>query len=218
MQAPVSSTNGLKPPSARMKFIEKHRAGLVCIGVLPTSCILSGLEKLKRWLTKPAPKDHDARVEAVCFSVKRWAGTDAATRRPMCTDRSSANSHSVRLVDKSAWHRIPMGGLRAILGVETSASGSTVRVEPGVSVGEVTAYLLARKLQLECTLEMEDATLGGLAAATGMTTHSHICGLIHDTIVAWEVVTAAGERVVATADNEHADTLIIITELLIIIR
>ena len=124
----------------------------------------------------------------------------------MCTDRNSAYSHSVRLTDKSRWHKIAMGDLRAILGVGEGGGehGVTVRVEPGVTVSEISTYLLARNLQLECTLEMEDATIGGLAAATGMTTHSHVCGLIHDTIVAWEVVTASGEAVVATASNEHA--------------
>ena len=29
--------------------------------------------------------------------------------------------------------------------------------------------------------------------ATGMTTHSHVCGLTHDTAVSFEIVTAEGE-------------------------
>tara|TARA_B110000090_G_scaffold176148_1_gene198658 strand:+ start:157 stop:555 length:399 start_codon:yes stop_codon:yes gene_type:complete len=51
---------------------------------------------------------------------------------------------------------------------------------------------------------MEDATLGGLAMAQGMTTHSHVCGLVSETTVEYEVVSADGTVVVATADNEHS--------------
>jgi delta24-sterol reductase len=51
---------------------------------------------------------------------------------------------------------------------------------------------------LECCLEMEDATLGGLAMAQGLTTHSHVCGLLSETVVEYELVTGAGEVVRAT--------------------
>ena len=202
---------GPKEPSAYMAFVERYRAWLVCIGVLPASCVLKVYEKVQRWLTAPSAEGHTERVQRICSDVKRWASLPAEERKPMCTDRSSAYSHSVRLTDKSRWHKIAMGDLRAILGVEEGEAGVTVvRVEPGVTVSEISTYLLARHLQLECTLEMEDATIGGLAAATGMTTHSHVCGLIHDTITAWEVVTSRGEAVVATATNEHGSLGLIV--------
>jgi hypothetical protein len=50
-----------------------------------------------------------------------------------------------------------------------------------------------------------DVGSGGETFALGMTTHSHVCGLVHDTVTAYEIVTADGELVRATADNEHAD-------------
>ena len=59
--------------------------------------------------------------------------------------------------------------------------------------------------QLEATIEMKDATMGGLVMALGLTTHSHVCGLVHDTVTAYEIVAADGRLVRATADNEHAD-------------
>ena len=69
----------------------------------------------------------------------------------------------MRNSDKSGSEPVKLRSLYAILGCE----GGAVHVEPGATVGEVTAYLLLRGLQLECTLEMGDATLGGLAMATG---------------------------------------------------
>ena len=161
--------SGPKPVSAYMAFVEKHRAWLVCIGVLPASCVLKVIERFQRWLTAPHAAGHDERVARVCAAVKQWASLPLPKPK-MCTDRSSAYSHSVRMTDKSQWHRIAMGDLRAILSVSTDAAGaSVVRVEPGVTVAEISTYLLDKGLQLECTLEMEDATLGGLAAATGST-------------------------------------------------
>lgn len=153
--------SGPKAPSAYMAFIEKYRAWIVFFTVLPASCVLGAFEKLRRWITAPDASGHDARVQRVCADVRQWASL-APPRKPICTDRSSASSHSVRLTDKSRWHKIAMGDLRAILGVEQQADGrATVRVEPGVTVADVTNYLLHRGLQLECTLEMEEATLGG---------------------------------------------------------
>jgi len=55
------------------------------------------------------------------------------------------------------------------------------------------------------TLEIEDATLGGLAMGVGMTTHSHKVGLFQETILAYEVVLPDGSLVHVTADNEHSD-------------
>jgi len=182
-----------------MKFIEKYRAEIVVIVVLPISYGIWLVRAVQRWLSAPSPEQHTQRVLRVCKDVRLQAGGKAMLR----SDRSPAESHAVRVADKSAHKQVSMRDLRAILGLSDGA----LHVEPGVTVGEATKWLLKRDppLQLECTLEMGKATLGGLALATGMTTHSHVCGLIHDTITQWEVVSGSGEVVVATATNEHSD-------------
>lgn len=55
------------------------------------------------------------------------------------------------------------------------------------------------------TLEIGDATAGGLAFGVGMTTYSHKVGLYQETILSYDVVTAEGELIHVTADNEHSD-------------
>jgi delta24-sterol reductase len=74
-----------------------------------------------------------------------------------------------------------------------------------VSVGDVTRYLIPRGFTLAVTLEIADATLGGLAMGVGMTTHSHKVGLYQETVVSYEMILSDGSVVTATADNEHAD-------------
>ena len=52
---------------------------------------------------------------------------------------------------------------------------------------------------------MEEATLGGLSMSTGMTSHSHVCGLIHDTIVAYDIITGEGKLLHVTKNNKYKD-------------
>jgi delta24-sterol reductase len=81
----------------------------------------------------------------------------------------------------------------------------TITVEPLVSVQEAADFLVPRGYILASHLEYGRATLGGLAMAVGMTTHAHITGLFQETVEAYEVVLATGERLTATASNEHSD-------------
>jgi delta24-sterol reductase len=79
-----------------------------------------------------------------------------------------------------------------------------VRVEPFVTVGQLTRFLSARGYMLAVHLEIADATIGGLALAAGMTTHSHKAGMLFESVVAWDVVLADGTLVRAT-ESEHDD-------------
>ncbi len=81
----------------------------------------------------------------------------------------------------------------------------TVRVEPFVSVHSITSYLIPKGYALAVTLEIGDATCGGLALAVGMTTHSHKVGLYQENVVSYDVILGDGSLVHATADNEYSD-------------
>jgi len=74
-----------------------------------------------------------------------------------------------------------------------------------VTVGDITKFLIPKGYTLAVTLEIADATLGGLAMGTGMTTYSHNVGLYHETITSYEVVLADGRLVRTTKNNEYAD-------------
>jgi delta24-sterol reductase len=181
----------------RSKEIEALiRPYIVFLIVLPLSFVVTLWRRCKRYFTKPLPSGHAERVMRVQADLK----LASAESVKVVTDRSPASSHSVRLIDKRKYTKVRMEDLRCIL----SSDKTTVTVEPGVTVGEVTDYLLAKGRILDCTLEMEEATLGGLAMATGMTTHSHVCGLIHDTIVQYDIVTADGKIVNANA-ADHSE-------------
>lgn len=76
-------------------------------------------------------------------------------------------------------------------------------VEPLLETGAVTRWLLPQGFMLATTLEVEEATIGGLACAVGMTTASHVHGLLQETVVEFEIVLGDGTHIRARRDNEY---------------
>ena len=193
---------------AARRWADEHREWVIIGVALPMSTLATAADRAKGLITKPsAPDEHELRVGRVMSDVKRYAAArkrgEAWAQKPLRTDRKGAASLNTRVADKSDSQTVRMNDLTAILGVDEGQG--VVRLEPFATVGDVAQHLDEMGLQLEATIEMKDATLGGLVMALGMTTHSHVCGLVHDTVTAYEIVTADGELVRATADNEHAD-------------
>ena len=193
---------------AAKQWADDHREWVIIGVALPLSTVATAVGKVRQALARPvAPTDHDLRVKRVMSDVKDYTAArgrgEAWAQKPLRTDRKAAASLNTRMSDKSQSRMVRMHDLTAILDVDRERG--VVRVEPFATVGTVAKHLDAMGLQLEATIEMKDATLGGLVMALGMTTHSHVCGLVHDTVTAYEVVTAHGELVRATRDNEHSD-------------
>jgi len=193
---------------AAKRWADEHRE-LVIIGVaLPMSTLATAVDKVRGALKKPsAPSEHERRVSRVASDVRLYAEArargEAWAQKPLRTDRKGAASLNTRMADKSDSQTVGMSDLTAILDVDEKRG--VIRLEPFATVGDVAEHLDRMGLQLEATIEMKDATLGGLVMALGMTTHSHVSGLVHDTVTAYEIVTADGELVRATPDNEHSD-------------
>ena len=193
----------MKQPSLAQQFIEARRAEIVVFIVLPVSLLIAAKRKLEDFLFFPSPSKHDDRVHQVIKAVEER--NRHKDQKPLRTDRSPYRSHSVRNDTKPNASQIPLRELRCILSLVVDQKSGIIHVEPGATVGEVTSYLLKRGWILECCLEMEDATLGGLAMAQGMTTHSHVCGLLSETVTEYRVVTANGDCITVTDTNEHKD-------------
>jgi delta24-sterol reductase len=191
--------------SLTQQLLTRYRS-LILVGIgLPVGFVFDGALRLRARLHDllgAAPERHDEKVREIQEQVQRWASQPAAERRPMCTDRKTWMNLSTRFEPKHRWHAIRMGKLRDILAIDEQQL--TVRVEPFVTVGQATSYLIERGYMLAVNLEIAEATLGGLAMAVGMTTHSHKVGLLSETVIAYEVVDARGERLRVT-EHEHPE-------------
>jgi delta24-sterol reductase len=197
-----------RPTAALKRWADEHREWIIIGVALPAGTAAGAVGRMKSWFrASPKPSDHDKRVRRVQAEVRRYAKARKAgetwAQKPLRTDRKGAASLNVRMSDKSASRTVNMSDLTNVLDVDEARG--IVRVEPFVTVGDAAACLDERGLQLEATIEMKDATLGGLVMALGMTTHSHVSGLVHDSVTAYEIVTAKGELLRVTSDNEHAD-------------
>lgn len=187
------------------QLLTKHRT-LVLAGIgLPVGTVFDAVLRLRNLYYEKfasAPEEHAQRVASVQSQVQRWASVPPNERKPMCTDRKTWMNLSTRFAPKHTWHRIKMSGLRDVLSLDEDSQ--VVHVEPFVTVGQITRYLLPRGYMLAVTLEIEEATVGGLGMAVGMTTHSHKVGLFQENVKAYEVVLADGSLVRATAES-HPD-------------
>ncbi|KAJ2948761.1 hypothetical protein O0L34_g8021 [Tuta absoluta] len=185
-------------------WLEDNRELVVAFFCLPASFIFTVLLRIRAWWTKMnnAPYKHDSSVREIQDQVQQWNKLPSEDRRLLCTSRPNWLSLSTTFFQKHLHHQVPIP-LYDILSL--NEDNMTVRVEPMVTVGDITEYLIPRGYSLAVTIELVDATLGGLAFGTGMSTHSHKAGLYHETIISYEVVLGDGSLVTATNDNEYSD-------------
>lgn len=185
-----------------INLLEEHRGLVILLFCLPASflfdLVLSLNTKLHRAIFSSAAK-HNERVIEIQRKVQLYHKLPA-DKKLLCTSRPNWLSLSTTFFNKNQCHKINVN-LFDIL--ELDEGNLTVRVEPMVTVGEITNFLIPKGYTLAVTLEIADATLGGLAMGTGMTTHSHRVGLYQESVVSYEVVLGDGSLVVASLkENE----------------
>lgn len=124
----------------------------------------------------------------------------------MCTARKQWKTMSLRVATyKADCVQIPVN-LKNILSVDTAKQ--IIRVEPMVTMSDITDYLVPKGYALAVHPEMDDLTIGGLCMGVGIETTSHRHGFLFETIEAFEVIIADGTLIRATrtqnADLFHA--------------
>ncbi|RZC33420.1 FAD binding 4 domain containing protein [Asbolus verrucosus] len=187
--------------SRLIEFLENHRGLVVVFFCLPASFLFNLLLAAQRTLRLlfSSPHKHDERVKAIQKQIHKWNKVPKEERKLLCTSRPNWLSLSTTFYRKDLCHQINLDLFDVL---ELDERNLTVRVEPMVTVGEITKFLIPKGYTLAVTLEIADATLGGLALGTGMTTHSHQVGLYQESVVSYEVVLHDGSLVRATkAEN-----------------
>jgi len=188
-----------------IRWMEDNRGLILTLFGLPASFIFDMLMQTRNWLQRTffsSPHKHDERVRKIQAQVREWNKLPEQGRPFMCTSRPNWMSLSTTFFNKDACHKVALP-LHDILYLDEDKM--SVRVEPMVTVGDITRYLIPKGYTLAVTLEIADATLGGLAFGVGMTTYSHKVGLYQETVKAYEVILGDGSCVRATRDNEYSD-------------
>ncbi|XP_035658494.1 delta(24)-sterol reductase-like [Branchiostoma floridae] len=188
-----------------IRWLEDNRGFIILVFCLPASFLFDTCLQLRNWFRRTflsAPEKHDERVRDIQRRIRRWGDQPKDKRKPMCTSRPNWLSLSTTFFQKDQCEKIPVD-LYNILSLDEERQ--VVRVEPMVSVGDITRYLIPRGYTLAVTLEIADATCGGLGLGVGMTTYSHRVGFYQEAVESWDVLLGDGSLVHATKDNEHSD-------------
>jgi FAD/FMN-containing dehydrogenase len=85
------------------------------------------------------------------------------------------------------------------------AAGGWVDAEGMVPYDALADACLERGVMPAVVPELKSITLGGALAGIGIEATSFRRGLVHDTVLEFDVLTGAGDVVTARPDNEHAD-------------
>jgi len=185
-----------------MYLLTEHRSAIVTIFGLPLSLLWDGGLKARAFYIKTfhsAPHLHDQRVREIQKQVKDRPDKNV----PLCTARPGWQSVSLQYRNyKKQWNTIQMP-LYDILHIDTD--NLIVRVEPFVSIGQLTHTLNPKGFTLPVVPEMDDLTLGGLINGNGIESSSHKHGLFHEIITELELLLGDGTVVTATSDNEYSD-------------
>ncbi|XP_012941138.1 delta(24)-sterol reductase [Aplysia californica] len=180
-----------------------YRWIFVCLFLLPVSVIYDAVMYLRMKIVfalSSAPKQHDKRVQQIQKQVRDW--NDQGRQNRMCTARPGWATMSFRRgLYKHTLHNIEIN-LIDILNVDTQRE--IVRVEPLVTMGQVTACLNPLGWTLPILPELDDLTVGGLIMGVGIETSSHLYGLFQHSCVSFELVTADGS-VVKCSKDENPD-------------
>jgi len=185
-----------------------HRSAVVTVFGLPMSLLWNCALNLRSGYIRAfcsAPHLHDERVAAIRKQVLDRPDKTA----PLCTARPGWMSVSLSYRNyKSKWNAIQMP-LYDIL--ETDTEQMIVRVEPFVSIGQLTHALNPRGYTLPVIPEMDDPTIGGLINGTSITSSLHKFGLFHEIVTKFELLLGDGTIVVSgeyrnkTKNNDDDD-------------
>jgi hypothetical protein len=191
---------GTAPGELIAYTITHHRWVLACF-LMPVSFVFDGFWMLRVklvFLMGSAPEKHDERVRDVQDQVREWAENPRGQK--MCTARAGWLAMSLRVGKYKSTHRNIRIELRDVLEVDTDKR--TVRVEPMVTMGQISATLEPLGWTLAVLPELDDLTVGGLINGCGVESSSHLFGMFQETIRSCELVMANGELVYCSEDHE----------------
>ena len=186
-------------------FATEHRGWFVLFFVLPFSLMFDVYFALRAFLIMKfysAPHLHAQKVSKIQKQVKAWY--DSGEKTKLCTARGGWQSISPQMRKyKNKSTRININ-LYDILDLDEKKM--TVKVEPGVNMGQISHYLISKGFTLPVLPEMDDLTVGGMIMGVGIETSSHKYGLFNDRVnlLEMEIILSNGDLVVCS-ENENRD-------------
>ncbi len=144
--------------------------------------------------TSAARRAHEQRRAQLVEAIR-------AARVPPRLEKEVSNLFRERAPIAAA--RIDTRPFRHVLAVDPQAG--TVEVEGMCPYADLVEATLARGVMPAVVPELKGITIGGALAGVGIESSSFRFGLVHETVLEFDVVTGAGEVVTARPEGEHAE-------------
>lgn len=144
-----------------LEYIIKHyRWVFVCLFLMPISVVYDVYMFIRNWIVfklNSAPKQHANKVKDVQQQVKKW--NENGRQSKMCTARPGWATVSFRRgLYKKQLRNIEVNMIDIL---EIDEKKRTVRVEPLVTMGQITAFLNPLGWTLPVLPELDDLTVDG---------------------------------------------------------
>jgi FAD/FMN-containing dehydrogenase len=151
-----------------------------------------------RLLARATEDRHATKVATVMRQLRAHDG-----KRPV-SFRKKAVSHQVpkRRDQRRQDDKIDLSHLDEIISIDVSAR--TCTAEPGVTFIDLVRATLRHGLVPTVVPELETITVGGAVSGCSLESMSFMYGGFHDSCLEYEILTANGELLHCTPDNEHA--------------
>ncbi|KAG5885059.1 hypothetical protein JTB14_018289 [Gonioctena quinquepunctata] len=192
-----------QPDSLVEYILIYYRWVFVCLFLLPASFVFDIWMYIRNWLVlklSSAPRQHNNKVKHVQNQIKEWNKHGRKTK--MCTARPGWQTISFRTpVYKGYMTKIEVN-LVDVLQIDSERQ--VVRVEPMVTMGQLTATLNPMGWTIPVLPEIDDLTVGGLVMGTGVESSSHNHGLFQHICLSYELVLCDGS-VVKCSQEENTD-------------
>ncbi len=184
-------------------LLTHHRGWFAVLLLIPVSVAFNAWEKLQALiysLREDKTVSHERKVKQVQQQIEDWKRAGTTTK--LCTARSGWKTMSELVPRYKLTHRQIQVNLRSVLQIDPHKQ--TVRVEPLVNMGQLSAQLLPQGWTLPVVPELDDLTVGGLIMGFGVETSSHKYGLFQYICESFELVTAEGKWLKCSA-TENAE-------------
>jgi FAD/FMN-containing dehydrogenase len=164
-----------------------------------TSFDLDRLDLRRLWQRRDSrrPQDHNAKVERIADDLRRWPAD-----RPLSLHKRAVSHQVPKSGDaKYSDGHVDISDLDTILSIDAAAR--TCVAESGVTFVDLVAATLRHGLVPIVVPELKTITIGGAVSGCSIESTSFRVGGFHDTCLEYEVITASGDVLTCTPDNEN---------------
>ncbi len=172
-------------------------AGAVAALVTGVGAVVARRGRARRRAVCPDPARHAAKVARIAGALRERRGTAPLSLRKRSVSHMVPKPRDRRYRDD----KLDLRELNELLVIDPERRICVA--EPGVTFVDLVAATLRHGLVPEVVPELKTITIGGAVAGCSIESSSFRVGGFHDTCLEYEVVTATGEVLVCTPDNEH---------------